>query len=110
MNNKQKLIDDILTIVVSCCSTDIYNENAITNEDVLGPNRSENVCMTRCIFVTEMLFMGYSKTTIANILHRSEKTIGNILNQAHTYRKTSYAYRIAEAECTIKLKEIMSKI
>lgn len=110
MNNKQRLIEEILTIVVDCCNIDIYGEVSITNDDVLSANRSESVCMTRCIFVTEMLFMGYSKTTIAHILHRSEKTIGNILNQAHTYRKTSYAYRIAEAESTIKLKEIMSKM
>lgn len=62
MNNKQKLIEEILTIVVDCCNIDIYGEVSITNEDVLSANRSENVCMTRCIFVTEMLFMGYSLT------------------------------------------------
>lgn len=110
MNNKQKLIEEILTIVVGSCNIDIYGEVSITNEDVLSADRSDNVCMTRCIFVTEMMFMGYSKTTIARILHRSEKTIGNILNQAHGYRKTSCAYRIAEAESTIKLKEIMAKM
>lgn len=110
MNDKQNLVNEILTIVVNCCKMDLFDIKPITNEDILGPSRAENICMTRCIFVTQMLFMGFSRTTIANILHRSEKTIGNILNQAHNYKKVSYAYRLAEAQSTIQLKEIIAKL
>lgn len=104
------MIEEILKIVVACCTIDIDGAEAVTCEDVLSPNRSENVNMTRCLFATQMTFMGYSRTTIANVLHRSEKTIGNILIQAHHYRIVSYAYRLAEAESTLKMKEIMAQM
>lgn len=97
MNRKQELITQVLDIVLGCCNTEIYGVTPMTSDDILGPNRSENVVMTRCLFVTQMIFMGFSRTTVANILHRNEKTIGNILTQAHQYRITSYAYRLAEA-------------
>lgn len=64
--------------------------------------------MSRCIFVTEMLFLGFSRTTIASVIHRSEKTIGHMLTQAHNYRITSFAYRVAEAEATINVKNLIS--
>ena len=109
MNNKQSMIYNVLRIVVECCITDIDEEDQLTPEAVLGPSRAENVVMTRCIFATQMLFAGYSKTTIARVLHRSERAVGNMLEQAHQFRIQSYAYRIAEAESTIKLREIMSR-
>lgn len=110
MNRKQELINKIIDIVLECCNTEIYGVEPITHDDLLGPDRSENVVMTRCIFVTQMIFMGFSRTTVANILHRNEKTIGNILTQAHQYRITSCAYRIAEAESTIEMKAIMAQL
>lgn len=108
MNNKQSMIYEVLRIVVECCVTDIDEERQLTPEAVLGPSRAENIVMTRCIFATQMLFMGFSKTTTARVLRRSERAIGNMLEQAHQFRIHSYAYRIAEAESTIKLKEVMS--
>ena len=101
------MIYNVLRIVVECCITDIDEQDQLTPEAMLGPSRLENVVMTRCIFATQMLFAGYSKTTIARVLHRSERAVGNMLE--HQFRIQSYAYRIAEAESTIKLREIMSR-
>ena len=109
MSNKKDLIDTVMQIVLECCQVDIDGVSRVTKDDVYGKSRAESIVMTRCIFVTQMVFCGFSRTTIAAILHRSEKTIGHILDQAHGFRKTSPAYRFAEAESTIKLKHEVSK-
>lgn len=103
------MIYEVLRIVVECCVIDIDEESQLTPEEVLGASRAENVVMTRCIFATQMLFMGFSKTTTARILHRTERAVGNMLEQAHQFRMISYAYRIAEAENTIRLRKLMSQ-
>lgn len=110
MSDKQDLISNVLQIVVDCCKVDVDGVEIITREEVLGDCRNENACMTRCIFVSQMMFIGFSRSTIAALLHRSEKSVDRMLRQAHEYRITSYAYRLAEAESTIRLKEIMSEV
>lgn len=109
MNEKQKFIYDILDICVGECSIDICEETNVTNEQVLSKCKNENVIMTRCIYVTMMVFMGYSKTTIAAVLGRSEQAIRDILSVAHEYRKTSWAYRVAEAKCTLKIEPLKAQ-
>lgn len=94
MNNKQQAIYMALDIVVECCVTDVDNHRQVTSEEVLGPSRAENVVMTRCIFVTQMSFLGFSKTTTARVLHRTERAVSAMLEQAHQYRVHSYiSYR-----------------
>lgn len=109
MNNKEKSIYDVLDIVVNCCSTDINGKPSVTRDDVLGKSRQSNYVMTRCIFVTEMIFLGYTTATIALILHRSEPAIRHLLDSAHQFRITSNAYRLAEAEATLKCRDLILK-
>lgn len=109
MNEKESNIYRILDIVVSECTIESSGIVTVTTEDVLGKSRKENVVMTRCIFVTEMLFMGYSVTTIASILNRSAQAVSNILVSAHQYRVKSWVYRQAEAKSTLRCKEIMGE-
>lgn len=99
MNEKQRYIYEILDICVAQCSMDIDESTKISRDDVLSKCKKENVCMTRCIFTTMLKFMGFSNTTIAATLQRSEQAIGDLLNAAHGYKKVSWAYRIAEAKC-----------
>lgn len=106
MNKKQSAIDKILEAVLECCNMDSDGATIITAEMVRSKDRHDNVLMTRCIFVTQMMFMGYSRCTTAAYLHRDQKSIGNILAQAEQYRATSRAYRIADSEVTLKLKEL----
>lgn len=110
MSDKQDLIDNVLRVVVDCCKVDVDGFDIITKDEILGDCRNENACMTRCIFVSQMMFIGFSRSTISALLHRSEKSVDRILKKAHEYRITSYVYRLAEAESTIKLKEIMSQL
>lgn len=109
MSNKKDLIDTVMQIVLECCHVEMEGVHRVTAEDVYGKSREESIVMTRCIFVTHMAFCGFSRTTIAAILHRSEKTIGHILEQAHRFRIASPAYRFAEAESTIMLRNEISK-
>lgn len=57
----------IIECVVRCCATQIDSDGrmSVTVEDVLGKSRAENVLMTRCILVGEMVGAGYSVTTAA---------------------------------------------
>ena len=107
MNDKERIVYEILNIVVSCCTMEIDGVQTVTAEDVLGPCKKSNVNMTRCIYVTEMLWAGFSTETIAIVLHRTEPTVRHILDAAHQFRVTSRAYRLAEAEATLKCKELL---
>lgn len=106
MNKKQSAIDRILEAVLECCNVDAEGAVAITAEMVRGKDRHDNVLMTRCIFVSIMVLMGYSRTTTAAYLGRNEKSIGNILAQANQYRATSKAYLWADAEAVLKVKRL----
>lgn len=106
MNDKEKTIYQVLDIVVDCCSMDIDGRPSVSAEDVLGKSRQSNIVLTRCIFITQMLFLGYTTATIALLLHRSETAIRHLLEVAHQSRLTSKAYRLAEAEATLRCKNI----
>lgn len=105
VNDKEKRIYEVLDVVVSCCSMDIDGVPTLTPDDVVGKCRKTNVVMTRAIFVTELLFLGFSRDTIAQVLHRTVPAVGHLLDAAHGWRITSHAYRLAEAEATIKCKQ-----
>lgn len=107
MNDKENTIYKVLDAVVGCCSMDIDGVQSVTREDVLGKSKKSNAVMTRAIYVTEMLFLGYTTETIAMVLHRTEKDIRHLLNSAHQFRISSYAYRVAEAEATLLCKDMM---
>lgn len=108
MNNKETELHKIVDIVVSCCATQIDDDGtmSLTRDDVLGKSREENVVMTRAILSMCIISAGYSVTTVAQLLHRTPQAIRHLINLGHQYYKTSRAFRIANAEATIKLKDI----
>lgn len=111
MNNKETELYRILDLVVECCATQV-DENgkmSITREDVLGKKRAENVVMTRCILVNQIVSAGYSTTTAAMLLHRTPHAIRHLLEVGTQYEKTSRAYRIANAEATLKCRDISAQ-
>lgn len=109
-NNKSQVLEAVTDICLECCATQIDEQGtmSVTKDDLLGRTRVANANMTRCILITELLFMGFSVTTIAQYLHRTEQSIRHLLDSAHQYRLSSYAYRVAEAEATLKCKEIIN--
>lgn len=108
MNDKQKLLYQILDIVVGCCATEIdeIGTMSVTGEDVLGTSRAENVVMTRCILVMMIVGAGFSTTTAAQLLKRTPHAIRHLLDVGHQYHLTSRAFRIASAEATLKCRDI----
>lgn len=107
VNEKDLVKRKVLAIVVEECTS---ADAPVSAKDVRGKNKTDVVCMTRCLFVTQMMFLGYSKTSIAGFLHRSEQSIKNILESAHQFKIQSWAYRVAEAKITLRVKDIMGDI
>ena len=66
MNDKEKELWRVIDNVIKCCA--ITNPDGtlnITREEVLGKSRAENLVMTRCMVVEQMIHAGFSVTTIA---------------------------------------------
>ena len=99
MNEKEKELHRIVDVVISCCATKDKNGRCeISREDVLGKTRTENVVMTRCILVVQILRQGYSLTTIASLLGRTVQAVRHIIASDKIYNTISRAYRIASEE------------
>lgn len=108
MNNKETELHKIVDIVADCCAMQIApGQVSLTSEDVLGESRSENVVMTRCILVSMLRYAGYSTTTAALLLKRRTQTIRHLNELAKSFHETSRAYRIAEAEATLRCRDLL---
>lgn len=109
MNNKEQELYRIVDYVVACCATQVDDSGrmSVTREDVLGRSRAENVVMTRCILVNQIVGAGYSTTTAAQLLRRTPHAIRHLLEVGMQYEQTSRAYRIANAEATLKCKDLV---
>lgn len=110
MNNKETELYRILDYVVECCATQVDEKGtmSLTRNDVLGKSRTENVVMTRCILVNQIVSAGFSTTTAAQLLHRTPHAIRHLLEVGTQYEQTSRAYRIANAEATLKCRDIQA--
>lgn len=72
MNDKEKELWRVIDNVIKCCAIELPSgELSITREDVLGKSRAENLVMTRCMVVEQMIHAGFSITTIATVLNRT---------------------------------------
>lgn len=69
MNKKEELIWRVIDNVINCCAvTRIDGAKSITREDVVGKSREENVVLTRCLVVEQMVHAEFTISTIAFIL------------------------------------------
>ncbi len=110
MNDKETILYRIVDIVVECCAMEVADGvMSVTREEVLGMSRVENVVMTRCILVRMLVFEGYSVSTAAMLLSRSVQAVRHLLKLAQSFHNSSRAYRIAEAEATLKCKNLTDK-
>lgn len=80
MNKKEELIWKVIDNVISCCAvTRIDGAKSITREDVVGKSREENVVLTRCLVVEQMVHAGFTISTIAFILNRTVQATRHLL-------------------------------
>lgn len=107
MNDKETALYNIVDIVVMCCATEIADGViSVTRDDVLGGSRNENVCMTRTILVNQLLWAGFSVSTVAALLNKTPNAIRHIQRKHDEFVKSSRAYRIALSEATIRCRDI----
>lgn len=106
MNDKDSELTRIARIVTDCCVSEVRGEKTFSIEDVIGESRMENVKMTRTILVCQLLWAGFTYSTIAMFLNRNVSAIRKIASNHSDYLQTSRAYRIALSEATIKCKGI----
>lgn len=108
MNKKEQIIEEVLAIVLEECG---YSFRAITKEDVIGKRGDIVLQMTRCIFVTQLIHLNYTKPIIAAYLNRSEQAIDDILYAAHQHKdvQKDWTYLISEAECTTKCSKFRNE-
>lgn len=67
MNDKEKELWRVIDNVIKCCAiTNTDGTLSITREEVLGKSRAENLVMTRCMVVEQMIHAGFSVTTIVS--------------------------------------------
>ena len=106
-NNKDNAMNKVIDIVVDCWATDLGNgQKSLTRDDVLGKRKDENICMTRTILVNQLLWAGFTVSTVSALLHRTPQAIRRINAQNTSYIASSRAYRIALSEATIRCKDI----
>ena len=106
MNDKDSELMRIAKIVTDCCVSEVRGEKTFSLEDVIGESRMENVKMARTILVCQLLWAGFTYSTIAMFLNRNVSAIRKIASNHNDFLQTSRAYRIALSEATIKCKEI----
>ena len=106
MNDKDSELMRIARIVTDCCVSEVRGEKTFSLEDVIGESRMENVKMARTILVCQLLWAGFTYSTIAMFLNRNVSAIRKIVSNHSDYLQTSRAYRIALSEATIKCKGI----
>ena len=106
MNDKDSELMRIARIVTDCCVSEVRGEKTFSLEDVIGESRMENVKMARTILVCQLLWAGFTYSTIAMFLNRNVSAIRKIVYNHSDYLQTSRAYRIALSEATIKCKDI----
>lgn len=106
MNNKESEVYRLLDIAIQCCATTNQDGSySINQEDILSKNRTENIVMTRCVFICLLLHSDYSYSTVATTLNRTIPAIRHLVKISDSFFKTSRAYRIAMAEATIQVEK-----
>ena len=100
MNIKEEFVKKLLEIAAECCSyTNPDGTKSITPDDIVSKERiSDNVNLTRMIFVRQMKALGFTTETVAQIIGRTESTVRDMILKGGDAEKTSFAYRISSEE------------
>ena len=102
MNDKQKMLDAIIDIVVECCDVRYDGKSIITREDVLGKSKRENAVLTRSLLALQLKHEGYTVDTIAMILDRNSDTVRDLIANGYSLISSNKAFRRAAAEVALK--------
>lgn len=104
MNELEKELNEVVSIVIECCVTTIDNGSySITRNDVLGKSKKENASIVRNMLATHLIKDGFSMTTISLLMGRTIQSVRNMLQAHEEWMRNSNAYRIANAQVIRKL-------
>lgn len=94
-------IRNTLVRVVSICTVHLPDgTQTITDKDILGKSRREDILTARCLFVDALMQKGFTTATLGKYMHRSQCSIRHLQDIARTMRKQSTNYR--KLETTLK--------
>ena len=89
MNEKDFELDRIVSVVIDCTKSNIWSDNSITKEELLGKSKNENACMARAILVSQLVKTGFTISTISGLLRRTAQgKIWIYMCAMHTNSKT----------------------
>lgn len=101
-NDKERELYRIVDCVAQCCAIRLPDGSmSITRTDILGKSRTENLVMSRCILIMQLLRAGYSAATAAQLLGRTVAAIRHLNSVARNYHASSRAFRIAYREASL---------
>ena len=84
--------------VIDICSVKLDDgTQTISEKDIIGKSRREDILVARCLFVDALLQKGITTATLSKYMHRSQCSIRHLQDIARTMRKQSSNYRKAES-------------
>lgn len=104
MNHKETCLRKMMTIIVECCATEIEGDTNLKIEDLVGPSRRENIVLTRSIAAIVLSSMGYSKTTVAQVLNRTVPSVRHMIAHGYELERTNKAFKVAIDEAVERCK------
>lgn len=94
-------IRNTLARVVSICAVHLPDgTQTITDKDILGKSRREDILTARCLFVDALMQKGFTTATLGKCMNRTQCSIRHLQDIARTMRKQSSNYR--KLETTLK--------
>lgn len=102
MNDKQRMLDSIIDIVVDCCDVRYNGRSSVSREEVLGKCKRESVVLTRSMLALQLKHEGYTIDTIAMILDRSPDAVRDLITAGYNSVSSNKAYRRAAAEVALR--------
>ena len=91
-------LKNTLARVVSICTVHLPDgTQTITDKDILGKSRREDILTARCLFVDTLMQKGFTTATLGKYMHRSQCSIRHLQDIARTMRKQSSNYRQLES-------------
>ena len=106
MNDKENTLDKIIDIVAKCTSYESVGLPVITRKQLLGDCRNENVSMARSILVLQLKHEGYTVTTIAALLGRTEQAIRKLITKGYNNISSSRVCRKAAAQIVLEVEKL----
>ena len=91
-------IRNTLAKVITICAVHLPDgTQTITDKDILGKSRREDILTARCLFVDALMQKGFTIATLGKCMNRTQCSIRHLQDIARTLRKQSSNYRKLES-------------